>query len=280
MTGLKRAVTGTDEETSSPAVRTPCTYGTGTASIRSMDGTDVVAQLVRLADELGPGLEPPGAKDQLQAVVETVRVLLGAAACSVAAVDPDELSLVFLAAAGEGADRVVGSRMPLSKGIAGWVVSSGQSLTVSDTAQDTRFAADVATATGYVPTSLLAVPLQSDDDVLGVLEILDAQVEPDANTSRLLELLAHQATLTLQTMVVFADLGTALLRALKKVNADGDLGQALDAAVAGSRGSVRELAEFAALFRSLGRLGPEERTTATRLLASFTTYAQRVAPQP
>ena len=253
---------------------------TCTASIRSMDDTELVAQLVRLADELGPGLEPPGAIDQLQDVVETVRELLDAAACSVAAVDRDEGTLVFVAATGQGADRVVGSQMPLSKGIAGWVVASGQSLTVSDTAQDSRFAADVATATGYVPTSLLAVPLHSDDDVLGILEVLDVQVEPDARTARLLELLAHQATLTLQTMEVFADLGTALLQALKRASDDRDLGEALDAVVTRTSGSVRELARLAALFDSLGRLGPEERTAAVRILTSFVSYAQQIAPQP
>jgi GAF domain-containing protein len=246
-----------------------------------MDDTELVAQLARLAEELGPGLEPAGATDHLQDVVETVRELLGAAACSVSVVDPDEETLVFLAAAGEGADRVVSTSMPLSKGIAGFVVASGQALTISDTKQDTRFADDIATSTGYVPTSILAVPLQTADDVIGVLEVLDAEVEPDANTSRLLELLARQATLTLQTMAVFDDLGTALLRALgKAADDDGDLGEALDAAAARLRGPVRELTELAGLFYSLGRLGPEERSAAIRLLASFVTYAKLAAPQP
>ncbi len=251
-----------------------------TASIRSMDSNELVARLADLAGELGPGLEPPGATDQLQDIVETVRDLLGSAACSVAAVDRDEGTLVFVAATGEGADRVVGAQMPLSKGIAGWVVASGQSLTVSDTAQDSRFAADVATSTGYVPTSLLAVPLHSDDDVLGILEVLDATVEPDAGTSRLLELLAQQATLTLQTRRVFADLGFVLLQALKGADQGGDLSDALDAVVTGSSGSVRELARLATLFQSLGRLGPDERSAATRMLTTFVSYAQQAAPQP
>lgn len=246
-----------------------------------MNDTELVAQLGRLAEELGPGLEPPGATDQLQDVVDTVRDLLGAAACSVSVVDDEEETLVFLAAAGQGADRVVGSRMPLSKGIAGWVVASGQALTISDTQQDTRFADDIASSTGYIPSSILAVPLQTADDVIGVLEVLDAEVEPDGSTSRLLELLARQAALTLQTMAVFDDLGTALLHALAKAaDDDGDLGEALDAAAARLRGPVRELTELAGLFYSLGRLGPDERSAAIRLLASFVTYAKRAAPQP
>jgi hypothetical protein len=74
-----------------------------------------------------------------------------------------------------------------------------------------------------------------------------------------------------------------LLQAIKQTGGDeghGDLAEALDAVVTSTSGSVRELARLAALFESLGRLGPEERTTATRLLASFVAYAQQAAPQP
>ena len=250
-------------------------------SIRQMDDTDLVAQLVQLASELGPGLEPAGATDHLRDVVDTVRDLLGAAACSIAVVDNYQEELVFLAATGPGADQVVSSSMPLSKGIAGWVVASGQALTISNTKQDTRFADDFAASTGYVPTSILAVPLQTADDVLGVLEVLDAEVEPDASTSRLLELLARQATLTLQTMAVFEDLGMALLRALgKAAQDDGDLAVALEATAAELRGPTRALSELAGLFYSLGRLGQEERTAAIRILGSFVAYAKMAAPQP
>lgn len=245
-----------------------------------MDASDLLAQLSQLADEMGPGLEPPGATDQLRAIVEAVRELLNSAACSVAAVDEDEECLVFLAVSGEGADRVVGSRIPLSTGIAGWVVASGQSLTVSDTAQDSRFAADVASETGYVPKSLLAVPLQTDDDVLGVLEVLDAQVEPDGPSSRLLELHALQATLTLQTMITFDSLGVTLLRVLSQAAGGKDLKEALEDATRSGGRPQRELAQLADLFFALGRIGADERSAAIRLLTTFVSYAQQVTPQP
>ena len=246
-----------------------------------MDDTNLVAQVAQLASELGQGLEPAGATDHLQDVVETVRDLLGATACSIAVVDNYQEELVFLVATGPGADQVVSSSMPLSKGIAGWVVASGQALTITDTKQDTRFAEDVAASTGYVPTSILAVPLQTADDVLGVLEVLDAQIEPDTASSKLLELLARQATLTLQTMAVFENLGTALLRALSQAaHDDGDLSLALDEVASQLRGPTRALSELAGLFYSLGRLGPEEQSAAIRLLGAFVAYAKLAAPQP
>jgi GAF domain-containing protein len=67
----------------------------------------------------------------------------------------------------------VGSRFPGDTGIAGWVASSGQPLLVDDVAQSTQFARDAAESTGYVPRSIMAAPLISDGECLGVLEVLD-----------------------------------------------------------------------------------------------------------
>ena len=144
----------------------------------------MLAELAALADRLGPALEPPGALHQLDNIVETARELLGASAASVAIVDPDEETLEFLVATGPAAEHVVGLRVPLGQGIAGFVAASGQSLTVTDTTQDPRFASDLATDIGYVPGVLLAVPLTGDDEVLGVMEVLDPTLEPDGPTSR------------------------------------------------------------------------------------------------
>jgi signal transduction protein with GAF and PtsI domain len=251
-----------------------------------MENSAVLAELAALADRLGPALEPPGALYQLDDIVETARELLGASAASVAIVDHDEETLEFLVATGPSAEHVVGLRVPLGQGIAGFVAASGQSLTVTDTTQDPRFASDLATDIGYVPGVLLAVPLAGDDEVLGVMEVLDPTLEPDGPTSRLLEVLAQQAALTLQTLVVFTDLGSALLHALAaRVERDAlthsaTLTQDLRDAAAASSGATADVAELAAAINSLGRLGPDERATATKLLTTFTMYVERMAPQP
>jgi GAF domain-containing protein len=44
---------------------------------------------------------------------------------------------------------------------------------VPECRSDPRFAERIAAGTGYVPNTLLAVPLVRDGDVLGVLSILD-----------------------------------------------------------------------------------------------------------
>lgn len=64
-------------------------------------------------------------------------------------------------------------RMPASQGIAGWVVQSGQPIAISDAAADPRFALDQAERTGYVPQTILAVPVETPQRMLGVITLLD-----------------------------------------------------------------------------------------------------------
>jgi GAF domain-containing protein len=127
----------------------------------------------------------------LRALTEIGRELFGAAACSLALLEPDDEHLVFRAASGAGADDVVGLRLPINRGIAGWVVSSGQSITVQDVRRDPRFARDIAESTGYVPRSITATPIVGVADVLGVIEVLDGS--PDGDPTLLALLARHVA---------------------------------------------------------------------------------------
>lgn len=110
-----------------------------------------------------------------------LRPLLRAPACSVALLDR-ERRLQFVAASGTGAPAIVGQVIAHDQGIAGWAVSTGQAISVSDITTDGRFAADVAAATGYLPTRITAVPVMGEAGALGVLEVLDAD-PTDAGTA-------------------------------------------------------------------------------------------------
>jgi hypothetical protein len=81
--------------------------------------------------------------------------------------------LVFRVAAGAEGGGVVGLEIAAHEGIAGYVFSTGQPLAVADVVADPRFERTTAERTGYVPRSLLAVPLADDEGTLGVMEFLD-----------------------------------------------------------------------------------------------------------
>ncbi|HEU0236796.1 MAG TPA: GAF domain-containing protein [Candidatus Limnocylindrales bacterium] len=117
-------------------------------------------------------LEPPGLDRLLRSIAEATVALFDAEAASIALVDPDG-RLRFRVAAGDQGAGVVGLVVEPGEGIAGFVLATSQPIAISDVATDPRFDREAAAATGYVPRSLLAVPLESGDRVIGVLEVLD-----------------------------------------------------------------------------------------------------------
>jgi GAF domain-containing protein len=109
----------------------------------------------------------------LQSIVDVARAIFGAKASSIFLFEEDTEELVFEAVAGEGEGSLIGTRLPSSTGIAGWVLVTRQPLAVDDLVNDERFSRTAAESTGYVPNALMAVPLLHEDTALGVLSVLD-----------------------------------------------------------------------------------------------------------
>jgi hypothetical protein len=111
--------------------------------------------------------------DLLGRIVRTTAGVFEAAAASIALVDPATSEVVYEAAWGSGAQEVVGVRLERGEGLAGSVVESGEGVAISDCRRDARFAEAIAQKTGYVPHTMLVVPLERDDEVIGALSVLD-----------------------------------------------------------------------------------------------------------
>jgi signal transduction protein with GAF and PtsI domain len=243
----------------------------------------LIAELGRLAALLGPAVRPVGADRLLASITQSARQLFNARACSLALLSEDESELVYTTAAGDGAEDVTGMRLPSGKGIAGWVVRSNQPVAISDLQNDARFARDVAQETGYVPTALLAVPVSQEDQVLGVLTLLDRDASrPGAEQDMaLLAVFAEQTALTLQSERAFSDLGRVLLAAVASAaEADGDLALALQRNAGQVRGPDVDLTELAAVFAMLDRQGAEERRLAVRLVREVAAFTGRQPSRP
>jgi putative methionine-R-sulfoxide reductase with GAF domain len=115
-----------------------------------------------------------GPHNLIEAVVRAGAGVFEAAAASIALTDRTTGELVYQAAWGAGGNEIVGVRLPPGVGIAGSVVAGGEGVAVPDCRNDPRFAAQIAAGTGYVPNTMLVVPLKRpDDSVVGVLSILD-----------------------------------------------------------------------------------------------------------
>jgi serine/threonine-protein kinase len=109
----------------------------------------------------------------LEAVVQAAAGVFESAAASVALADPTDGGLTYVAAWGAGASDVVGMQLARGVGIAGAAVESGKAQIVPRCRTDSRFAAQVARRTGYVPHTMLVLPLRRESAVVGVLSLLD-----------------------------------------------------------------------------------------------------------
>ena len=138
----------------------------------------------------------------LQSVVEVARALFRAKASSIFLLDEEADELVFEAVAGEGAETLLGQRLPSSTGVAGWVLVTRQPLVIEDVGADERWSRETAESTGFVPKGLMAVPLLHEERSLGVLEVLDRPQDSRFTLREmdLLSLFANQAAIALDLL--------------------------------------------------------------------------------
>jgi GAF domain-containing protein len=138
----------------------------------------------------------------LQSIVDVARAIFGAKASSILLLDEEADELVFEAVVGEGEESLLGMRFPADHGIAGWVLATRTPLVIEDVRTDPRFASDVAEGTGYVPSGLMAAPLLHDEEILGVLEVLDRPEQSHFSLQEmdLLGLFANQAAIAVDLL--------------------------------------------------------------------------------
>ena len=193
-----------------------------------------------------------GHRELLQSIVEVARAIFGARASSIFLLDVEADELVFEAVAGEGSASLIGHRLPSSTGIAGWVLMARQPLVLDDLENDPRFARDVAESTGYVPKSLMAVPLLHEEEVLGVLQVLDRPQKErfSLQEMELLGLFANQAAIALD-LLGRARRARAVVDDASPLGVVARLAATLDALPDGRRETGFEL--LAALERVLGQ---------------------------
>jgi signal transduction histidine kinase len=159
-----------------------------------------VAALETLADQLAIAIENARLYDEINQRVQTLKSLneigqaitstldlrktltlitdhttrlMEVAAASVVLRDDDNGEVWFAAASGEGSKSVIGLRMALGQGIAGWVAAEGEPVIVPDVYTDQRFFANVDTQSGFTTRSILCVPLQTKGRTIGALEVMN-----------------------------------------------------------------------------------------------------------
>lgn len=245
----------------------------------SPDNSTLAAELKQLLlaiEATGRALLPSSNDELLQSIVEAAARIFGAAAASMALVDENAQELVFRVAYGAGSETVVGMRIPLDQGVAGYVANTGQPIALSNVESDPRFARDTAEKTGYVPRSILGMPLLVDDRVIGVMEVLDKINAPSFGMQdmELLGMFARQAAIAIHQSQHLAALNAVLtenLHQLVSPEAAVDIQRAMQGEDAPRHDDVMELA---GAFQEIVALGEAERRACLKILRAFGEYSR------
>ncbi len=218
----------------------------------------------------------------LQSIVDATVTLFDAEAASIAIFERDPDRLEFRVAAGEQGAGAIGLSVPPSKGIAGFVFSTGQPLALSDVMSDPRFDRATAERTGYVPRSIAAVPLVDERGAgtVGVLQLLDKRTSPTF-TLRDMELLgvfAAQAAAAIHATRVQRDLDELLRQALGRLAGDELAPEAIDELVTAAtidldRDTDAPFWGLVDRFARLGAIGEREAALVADLLDLLVRYA-------
>jgi GAF domain-containing protein len=182
-------------------------------------GRDAVSLLeaIALRADAGRRVSGDSARAVLRSIVDATVTLFDAEAASIALYDAASDRLVFEVASGEQGQGVIGLSIAPDQGIAGYVFRTGQALALSDVARDARFGRAVAEQTAYVPRSIVAVPLVSDDRTIGVLEVLDKRSAATFSLRdiELAAVFAGQAATAIGATRVERDIGSLLESSLR-----------------------------------------------------------------
>ncbi len=146
-------------------------------------------------------------KTVLEQTMAEVRTLLEAEGASVLLYDPDLNDLVFSTVAAPDAELLTGLRLPLTEGIAGWVMEKNEPVMVDNVQTDPRFSDRIDNLTGSKTNSLVAVPLTYKDKVLGVVEVINRVGEKfRPQDMEMLQALTTSAAVAIENARLYKDL--------------------------------------------------------------------------
>ncbi len=224
----------------------------------------------------------------LNMIVKTAATVMHAQSASLFLLNGEKQELTFEVALGPKASEVKRHRVPLGHGIAGFVALSGQPMAITDVENNSLHASDISQNIGYVPYSILGVPLFYQEQVIGVLELLDKEGnEPfDSNDMELGSAFANQAAVAIELSRTHGYL-TLLFR---------DVLQAADAKSQGHRdmaleyihefiqkleeeSAFKNALELATVVQELVWYGEEEQKMCREILQTFVRHLQ-MRPTP
>jgi PAS domain S-box-containing protein len=223
---------------------------------------DEMAVLSQVSQAVTSTLDTGAILDMI--IAHTTR-LLRAAATSVALTDETRGDLYFATAYGENAEFVVGKRLTMGQGIAGWVAQCGQPVLIPDTSRDSRFFKDFDQMGGFTTRSILCVPLQTKGQTVGVIEAMNKESGPfNDQDLRLLALLAAPAATAIEHARLYEQAQREIAERMRMESAEREqreLAEALRDTIAALSSTLNLDKLLERILANVGRVVPHDAAT-------------------
>jgi len=190
----------------------------------------------------------------LQQVIKMTQYLLDASAASILLFRDNDHELYFEAATGPVSKSLRHVRLSTQYGIAGQVARTGKPLIVNDVMRSEKFHKMIDDTTGFCTRSLICAPLIANDNILGVVEVLNKRdgsnfEEPDLQAA---VYVANTAALAIEN----ARMHQIIMDAFKDTAVQ--IALAVDSRDIHSAGHSRRVMEYTTLAGSFLSLAPAE----------------------
>ena len=141
----------------------------------------------------------------LDFIMEECMKIMKAEAASLMLMVNDNIELEFRVALGPKGKDVKPYRLPVGKGIAGWVAEQGKPLLIPDAYKDDRFNPEFDKKSGFKTNSIICVPMNYKNKIIGILQVLNRKDGTIFQNSdlRIFSIFASQAALAIENSRLF-----------------------------------------------------------------------------
>jgi len=190
----------------------------------------------------------------LNIVLQKAEEVMEAEVSSVFRIDEKKKDLYFFIVRGEKGQEAKEIRVPMGKGIVGWVAQHGKPLLVQDVTKDRRWFKGVDKKTKFVTRSILAVPLISKGKIIGVAEVLNKKGNRRFNKDdlELFAALGNQIAIAIENASLYSELDELFKSSIRAIS------EAVDAKDPYTRGHSARVVEYSLLIGEAMEMSKEE----------------------
>ena len=177
----------------------------------------------------------------LNKIIQYAAKIVEGEAASILLSDKEKRELYFKASLGKKSQEIRKYKVKVGQGIAGWVAEKGKSLIIDDVTRDNRWNKDFDNAIKFNTKSIICVPLISEKEIIGVMEVINKKDKRyfDRNDEEILNSFANQVVIALWNANILKDLNNYFINIIEI------LIQAMENESLGPKGHFMKMARLA-----------------------------------